>query len=484
MRPMKATFVAGLCAAFIVAGYGLTACIGEDFKVGTAATDTDGGEGGVAGKDLGAACAAAGECASANCADAVCCDSACSGTCEKCNVAGMAGKCLPVAEGEDPDKECPTTPLPPPVGDTDAGAADASAEASADPFVTPDSGVTSDDNMCAGSCNGKRACAYPGKERTCGSVYCGNKTEQGRASCDTKGHCVIGVEECSAYACADGSPGCKKACTGDADCLATHYCDGATTTCKPKLANGTKCTSVVECKSGNCKDTVCCNSECGSAGSSCDSAGNVGTCVCPECPTGACSLYYQDEDGDTYGDAKGTPLPGGNGRAKYGCEAGPAPAGFVANKLDCFDGAGGVAASVHPNQTNTTWFSTPYTPPGGTPTFDYDCNGSELKETREYPANAIGCGFCNAKGGMLVGCNFQSTCVTAGQHAGLDCQSNIALNACAVDAVSAFAGAPTTSGFRAVVGCGVTGTKYTCGTCATAGGTNAASTANVIQRCR
>jgi hypothetical protein len=476
---MKATVLLVLCAGFLAAGYGVTACVGDDPSVSTTTQGEDAGEGGASGKELGAACVAGGDCASANCADGVCCDTACSGTCEKCNLPGTGGKCLPIADGDDPDKECPTAPLPPPV-ESDAGA-----DASAEPFVSPDAGTTSDDNMCAGKCNGKRACAYAGKERTCGSVYCGNTTQQGRAACDAKGHCLFGVEDCSAYSCNDGSPGCKKTCTGDADCLTTHYCDGATNTCKQKLANGTKCTSVVECKSGNCEDAVCCNSVCDALGAKCDLAGKVGTCACNECLTGPCALFYRDEDGDGYGDVNGTVSPPGNGRAMYGCVGAP-PAGFVDNKLDCYDGPPGLATNVHPLKAGDAinWGSIPYTPAGGTPSFDYDCSGNVVKETREYPANTIGCGFCNPKGGGLVGCNFASTCGTAGQHAGLDCQSNISVNACAVDSTSNFAGPPTTSGFRAVVDCGVTAVLTTCGACSAAGGTNAGNTANQIQRCR
>jgi hypothetical protein len=468
---MKASVLVGLCVVILGAGYGVTACVGDDPS--TAPVDADAGGGGT--KALGDLCGTASDCASASCADGVCCDSACTGTCEKCNLGGSVGKCLPVPDGDDPDKECPTAPLPAPV-DSDAGV-----DASADPFVTPDAGITSDDNMCAGKCNGKRACAYAGTERTCGSVYCGNTTEQGRAACDAKGHCVFGIEECSAYACADGSPGCKSTCAAETDCLATHFCDGATNTCKPKLSNGTKCTSVVECKSGNCEDTVCCNSVCGSANSSCNSAGNVGTCVCPECPSGAaCALYYQDEDGDTYGDAKGTV---GNGRAKYACAAGPAPAGFVANKADCYDGPPATAApSVHPGQT--AFFAGAYTPPGGAPTFDYDCSGLLTKETPEFVGGS--CRFCNASSSAFGACTLDATCKTgAGQQAGLTCQSRQARNQCTINAGGIGAGIATNVGYTGVVACGAAAVKYSCGTCTAVNGVVTGGTAvSTVQRCR
>ena len=107
-------------AAVLVSGLLFNACLLGDFNVlppdeGDAGTDA--GEGG-ASKANGGSCASGPECSSGNCADGVCCDSACKGTCEKCSAAGL---CVPIPDGQDPDKECPTKPLPPMPGD-DAGA--------------------------------------------------------------------------------------------------------------------------------------------------------------------------------------------------------------------------------------------------------------------------------------------------------------------------------------------------------------------------
>jgi MYXO-CTERM domain-containing protein len=41
------------------------------------------------------------------CADGVCCDAVCDGTCARCDLAGAIGACTAIAEGSDPDEECP-----------------------------------------------------------------------------------------------------------------------------------------------------------------------------------------------------------------------------------------------------------------------------------------------------------------------------------------------------------------------------------------
>lgn len=92
---------------------GCTALLG-DFEVSAEATGDGGNADGALGGPNGAACGAAGECASGFCADGVCCDTACSGTCEACNLEAP-GTCAPVPDGVDPASEC---------APGDAGAAD------------------------------------------------------------------------------------------------------------------------------------------------------------------------------------------------------------------------------------------------------------------------------------------------------------------------------------------------------------------------
>jgi hypothetical protein len=476
----KVLVLLGTLALVVLGGHLVGACLAGDFTV-LPPEAADAGEGGTAaGKTNGGACAAGPECSSGNCADGVCCDSACNGTCEKCSPAGV---CVPVPDGQDPDKECPTTPLPPrtddagtPSGDAGAPSGDAGDEGGTDEagtgFTIPDAGLTTDDNMCAGKCNGKRACAYAGAERTCGAAFCGDTSEQGRASCDGKGHCLYGIEECSAFSCPSGAPGCKTTCAAETDCLATHFCDVATSTCKAKVANGSACNSVTQCASGNCVGNVCCNSPCDIAGGTCTKSGSVGTCLCSACPSGPCSLYYQDVDGDGYGNSNGKIA---DGTAAYGCTAGPAPVGFVDNKLDCYDAVGSIPASVHPNQLAGVYYSSAYTIPGGSASFDYDCDSFESKETREY-AGSTGCRYCNLQGAPLVGCKYASTCSTTSQVAGLGCKSSIFINSCASD---------PTAGFITTVACGDTDTRYSCGSCSGIGGAPSTSAAaGFRQRCR
>jgi hypothetical protein len=464
---------------------GCTSILG-DFEIGSGS----GSEAG-SGKAVGQPCGAPNECATSFCTDGVCCETACNGVCEACNLPTVAGKCMPVPDGQDPANECPTQPLPDAgaviVIEEDGGEVDASADAGAS-FAQPDGGVTTDDNQCAGKCNGKRACGFPGAERTCGDVFCGNKAEQGRAACDGVGHCVVGAEKCEAFSCPDGSPGCKKTCTAETDCLATHFCEAASSSCKPKLGNGSACSSPATCQSGFCIDGVCCNSECtpGTAGpgATCTQPGSVGSCRCSSCPTGPCRLYYRDEDEDGFGDKYGVigPAfgnPGGNGRAIPGCEAGPAPVGYVANKQDCLDGPKTTPyTSVRPNQT--AYFPGSYAVPpagGGGTSFDYNCDGDIDPETPTFLNGT--CGFCTP---FLKGCIKTTSCSTKGQAAGLACRLQLCpIRGCTTPSCST----DTRTGFTTVVACGASAAATNCGVCVNGTlGPSQTPPPQIQQRCR
>jgi hypothetical protein len=432
------------------------------------------------GKANGAPCAAGGECSSGQCADGVCCDSACNGVCEKCNLPGKVGQCEPIPDGEDPDNECPTIPLPAPEAGappdasdaaTDAGDAASDAVATPDapidagtPINLPEGGINPDDTKCAGKCNGKRACAYPDSTKTCGDTFCNTPSTQGRGACDGQGHCVLRVESCSAYSCPTGEDGgmpstaCRTSCTAESDCLPTHYCDNGT--CKPKLANGTACQSVAQCQSGHCVSNVCCNDECNVTGGSCTSTGNVGRCVCPACPGGTCKLWYRDRDGDGYGDMNATVQ---NGDAIPGCVNNPADggppappqAGFVENNTDCYDVNDTRGRYVHPGQT--AYFDIGYGPNNS---FDYDCSGTIEKETPEFPGGS--CGVCQKP---IFGCN-KGSCTAVGQQGSFDCNE---YGICGTRVCfGCFTGA--TSGFLSSVACGQAAYRYYCGTCASSSG--------------
>lgn len=467
----RAALLAAFGIAAISASVACTTLLG-DFDV--TQTPADSGVTADSGPAKGTACTTADECGTGFCVDGVCCEAACDGVCEKCNLPGTEGTCAPVPDGQNPDNECATEPLVIPEEDAgtgddagdggDAGDPDAGPPADAGPiFNLPDGGqVTTEQNQCAGSCNGQRACKFPSTERTCGTVVCGNETQQGRASCDGKGHCLFGVETCQAYTCPDGNPGCKASCSGPSDCQDGFFCD-STGVCKAQLNNGVTCATGIQCQTGYCVDGVCCSDACNTPGGTCAKAGSVGTCACNECANGPCRLWYKDADGDGYGDKNGTVALN---TAKPGCVAGPAPAGgFVDNNTDCFDGAPGVATNVHPGQT--AFFGTPYTGPAGA-SFDYDCSGGEDRETPEYPGAT--CHFCGYSK-FFFGCTTPTTCTTVGTESGLACRYG--KGSCST---------VTTPGFTVPVACGANGYRYTCGTC-NGSGISGTTGSTVQQRC-
>lgn len=469
---MKRAWWAGLVlGGLVLGGEAMVACVSSgDLPPAGPATGQDASTT-TTGKADGQTCGAGAECNSGSCVDGVCCESACDQTCEACNVPGQVGKCAPIPDGEDPASECPTTPLPdagvPEGGDPDAGDG---GDLDGSVYVTPDGGVTLEDNQCAGKCDGKRACKYAGAERTCGTITCGSTTTQGRAACDGAGHCLYGYEECKAYACPDGSQGCKSTCTSESDCLSTHFCEATTSTCKPKLGNGSACGSLTQCQSGFCVSGVCCNDSCnGFPGASCTEPGKVGQCVCNACPGGGtCKLFYRDEDGDGYGDKLGTLAPGGNDRARPYCADGSnVPSGWVGNNTDCFDSNVPIAASVFPGQTQ--YFATAYNGPSGS-SFDYNCSGVAEKYRREFPGGS--CKPCSeGKGGVctdIFKCGLTST--TQSRFECLDSRFGVGCTG-------------TTTGFLSVVACGSPSTLYTCQACSGGSLPLPTTTPNTIQTC-
>ncbi len=162
----------------------------------------------------GAVCGAPGDCTSGVCADGVCCDTACSGACQACTAAkkgsGADGACGNVKDASDPDLECAPQVC--------------AAGTQTNAFV----------------CNGAGAC---------------------RAN---------GTVTCSPYTCNTMGKACLATCTGDSDCVSTHYCDGGS--CVSKKANGVGCTGNRECSSAQCWDSVCCDKACGGVCEACSAA--------------------------------------------------------------------------------------------------------------------------------------------------------------------------------------------------------------------
>lgn len=408
----------------------------------------------------GASCQMSSECMSGNCVDGVCCDTPCAGTCESCNVTGMAGTCSPIPANTDPDQECGAKIPPPPpdggidedggsddggVGDVDGGMA----------LKQPDGGLQIDFQKCAGTCNGNRACTYPTTTTTCGTVFCSASAEIASMTCDGAGGCNQTLSECTDYTCDPANAMCRSMCSTDSDCQSQDYCNLNINKCVGKKMNGATCNQASECQSNVCAaGNVCCNTQC-DAPNSCNNPGTAGQCQCPgvTCAAGvACQLYYRDADGDGYGDLNGTV---GAGTAKAGCTGQP-PAGFVADHTDCDDGDG----NAHPGQT--AFF---YAVSAGTHTWDYNCDGNpNEKET----IDAAYCGFCSTASGS---CAKSYTCGAANNQGTIgNCVNfhicNLPPGGC-FNACVALGGA---SGFTTTVACGAFGTITNCGTCTVAGG--------------
>src|SRR5690606_7052424 len=113
----------------------------------------------------------------------------------------------------------------------------------------PDGGFTVNDETCAGTCNGNRACKFPAKETTCGTKFCNTSSEQGRFACDGKGLCELEVTKCASFSCEGDA--CRTACAEQNDCQSTHFCN-ALGQCQEKKANGLVCSLANECDSGFC----------------------------------------------------------------------------------------------------------------------------------------------------------------------------------------------------------------------------------------
>jgi hypothetical protein len=467
----------------------------------------------------GVACAANGDCETGFCTDGVCCNNACAGTCEKCSLAGAVGTCSPIPANTDPEMECVpvvsdagAAPVadasPTPVVDAgEAGAeddasadgagtaSDANADASGDadaaggdagdggaaPVINfPDGGYTSTASTCYGACdgnggNGKGACVYPGTTKTCGTQFCNANDQAAGFACDGNGSCTLGLSSCTAYACASGA--CGKTCNGPTDCLQGYYCNAGM--CQPTLGISEPCTVPSECTSGFCTrgvaggqgGLVCCETACTIPGGNCvTSAALQGKCECNvTCPAGgSCQVYYQDLDGDGYGNKDGDPT--GGITAYVGCSNVTPKAGYVADHTDCDD----QDPNAHPGQTD--YFTTP-----GRVNYDYDCDGTQEKQTPEYPGGT--CKFCDS----TTTCGATDTaCTAAGDQAAFACGPRLErvcppckpplLCVCRISFGGCYPN--TTTAFAQTVPCGTSADTTTCGTCLGAGGGDGTGTAN------
>jgi hypothetical protein len=255
----------------------------------------------------GQSCTTATQCVSGFCADKVCCDTACTGQCEACAQTGSVGTCSAV-KGAAVHAACAGA------GGACGGSCDGTNRAScAYPTTSCRSeSCTGGTAVLAASCDGKGACPAM-QTQSCGANTCSGSVCAGGCSstqpCTAGNYCAAGVctptkangatcgtgVECGSGNCVDGfcctksACGSCQACTGsggtcvsvtNADdpnsaCSGTQTCDGSGT-CKSK--NGQTCQTASQCLSGNCVDTVCCNTACNGSCQYCN--GNTpGTCA-------------------------------------------------------------------------------------------------------------------------------------------------------------------------------------------------------------
>jgi Dickkopf N-terminal cysteine-rich region len=427
--------------------------------------------------DLAAAgtpCTSSTECNGLTCVDGVCCNTACDGVCESCNQAGHKGECLPIAANTDPELECAAR-----VGSADGGAAPP--DAGDDGGLNfPDGGVTINPNGCAGTCNGSRACDYPGTTQGCGSLFCNTATQTAAYQCNGAGGCAVNLADCSKYVCESGV--CKSTCSSHSDCQPGYYCNANLNQCVTTKDNGLPCLADPECTSGFCvpnaTNTVryCCNSACNDTGMACDTAGSVGSCTCSgkSCANG-CQLFYRDGDGDHRGDETGTIA---NGRAVAGCIGDVTETSgsdtFYPNKDDCDDG------DARAFRGQPAYFGEAPDTPRANGTWDFDCSGSEEHWLPEYPGSG-GCRLCGLIGPpnppnydcvykTSISCGNGNESAYGGYYnnrfygfaCGFYCFDGVNYYCCVNG---------QTDGFAAIVPCHTQATYFECGTC-TQGSTN------------
>jgi hypothetical protein len=447
-------------------------------------------------KGLGSTCTTDAECGSGFCTDHLCCQEACKEICASCAVTNTKGLCTAYPANTDPDSECGGFSMASGTGGTggaggaggmagskaDAGAPRDASTSDAEPINAPDGGIVATASDCGGKCNGMKACAFASPGTSCGKPFCNTRKDLANLICDGHGSCGVGLQNCTnGYACDFQGKDCRTSCSANLDCLSGYYCNGNTNACAATKADGLTCATDAECTSNHCVVAngvgVCCNTACDSP-NSCNNSGSAGKCQCPGTPCSAgvaCQIYYQDADGDGYGNKNGLVSAG---TAKPGCTGVTPPAGFVADNTDCDDGD----ANVHPGQTS--YFGTVSK---GTGTFDYDCDGTRTKQFPEYPG--AGCTFCPS---CSAGCGTGATsCSASGAQASLACpleggiclstiQPTQAQTLMSVVPAAAVIGTPIIiktaccgcddhAGFNATVACGQSGAYVTCGTCGASG---------------
>ncbi len=374
----------------------------------------------------GVACGGAGECCSSQCWDGVCCNTNCGGSlCAACDLVGTVGVCSVVPNGEDPDDECPSYYKCALANCNGGGNCQAAAAGK---------GSCPECEECDGSyyrCQSVDNGTDPYGD--CGSMGCSSRAVGWSGnSCIPYGSATSMDGDCDGGSCVDscsnacqgtgaaiatcGSSECKKSCSSCASglgasdvcylntasglCGAGKYCDGSGT-CQSEKANGASCSGSYQCISGICYTDSDNDGYAGSGSDTCRASGSSGS----DCDDSSSSYWvnrscYTDSDSDgAYSTSTRTACCGAScGSCNVSTN------GSAGN--DCCD------TDANAKVGQTSYFSSSRSGCGG---YDYDCNGSEWKNTST-------CGECTL-------CNSGSACSDTTCGAGLsstiswNCQS-------------------------------------------------------------
>jgi outer membrane protein assembly factor BamB len=225
--PDDDTMAAGEGLLLVPAGNSLTAFKSVTAPTKTCPTPPACAATNTCGKDIGAPCATAQDCASGFCADGYCCGAACDGSCRSCAQPGEEGRCLPVAIGPDAPScsACQDGACPYPKGQKCSAPSECA------------NGNCVDGYCCTkSSCGGCGACNLPGAEGTCMAIPGG---QDPRGTCQTTA-CLFYPEGCGRGESCDGEWTCNGPpipCPGMYSCSGT----GDTEVC------GTGCGSNAGC---------------------------------------------------------------------------------------------------------------------------------------------------------------------------------------------------------------------------------------------
>ena len=190
-------------------------------------------------KKVGQNCSGSTECKNGNCVDSVCCSDACTTPCRSCTMG--TGICDTVIKNAEDLGTCSAVNACDGSGNCKKNKGQ-SCSAGSECL----SGNCSDSYCCDSSCGeGCDVCAHSlgaSQNGTCTALSAGS------------------LGQCGLYKCGGGAQ-CPSTCSGDAQCIAGHFCDSSNK-CQAKKNLGVTCTSSAECASTYCADGVCCNTAC------------------------------------------------------------------------------------------------------------------------------------------------------------------------------------------------------------------------------